>query len=126
MTTVTIVVSLEFAQLPRQIDCIPEEHAIKILAPNRADQSFNERMRNWDVRNWLDLFDLDHAQVGKPTVETKQRIVVGAQMPRKRPSGDYLVEHPANRHAAQVSALNAEADDPAREHVHHHHDPVAA
>jgi len=34
--------------------------------------------------------------------------------------------HPANRHAAEVSALNAEADDPAREHVHHHHDPVAA
>ena len=46
MTTVTVVIILEFAQLPRQIDCIPEEHAIKTLAPNRADQSFNELMRN--------------------------------------------------------------------------------
>jgi hypothetical protein len=25
-----------------------------------------------------------------------------------------------------ISALNAKADDPACEHVHHHHDPVAA
>ena len=126
MTTVNVVIRFEFAQFPRQIDCIPEELSIKNLAPNCADQSFNERMRNWNVGNRLDLFDLEHAQVGQPAVETKQRIVVGAQMPRKRPSGDYLVEHPANRHAAQVSALNAEAEDAAREHVHHHHDPVAA
>ena len=55
MTTATIVVSLEFAQLVRQIDCIPEKHAIKMLAPYGADQSFNERMRNRDVRNRLDL-----------------------------------------------------------------------
>ena len=60
MTTATIVVSLEFAQLARQIDCIPEEQAIKNLAPHRADQSFNERMRNRDVRNGLDLIDLEH------------------------------------------------------------------
>ena len=47
-------------------------------------------------------------------------------MPRKRLSGDDLVEHPTNRHATEISALNAKADDPACEHVHHHHDPVAA
>src|SRR5213080_2501136 len=35
-------------------------------------------------------------------------------------------EHPTKRHATEVSALNAKADDPACEHVHHHHDPVAA
>ena len=47
-------------------------------------------------------------------------------MPRKRLPGDDLGEHPTNRHATGVSALNAKADDPACEHVHHHHDPVAA
>ena len=62
MTTVTVVVSLEFAQLPRQIDCIPEKHAIKMLAPNRADQSFNVRMRNGDVRNRLDLSNFPPCQ----------------------------------------------------------------
>src|ERR1700716_3920762 len=59
-------------------------------------------------------------------METKQWVVVGTQVPRKRLSGDDLVEHPANRGATGISALNAKAGDPACEHVHHHHDPVAA
>ena len=96
MTTVTVVVSLEFAQLPRQIDCIPEKHAIKMLAPNGADQSFNERMRNRDVRNRLDLSNFDHAQVGQPTVETKQRIVVATQVFRSGLAGRGVIEHPAH------------------------------
>src|SRR5436190_7112808 len=52
--------------------------------------------------------------------------MVGTQVPRKRLSGDDLVEHPANRGATGISALNAKANDPACEHVHHHHDPMAA
>ena len=52
--------------------------------------------------------------------------MVGTQVPRKRLSGDDLDEHPTNRHATELSTLNAKADDPACEHVHHHHDPVAA
>ena len=47
-------------------------------------------------------------------------------MSRKRLSGDDMGEHPTKRYATEVSALNAKADDPACEHVHHHHDPVAA
>src|SRR6266536_1747205 len=52
--------------------------------------------------------------------------MVGTQVPRKRLSGDDLVEHPANRGATGISALNAKANDPTCEHVHHHHDPMAA
>src|SRR5262252_3313274 len=59
-------------------------------------------------------------------METKQWVVVGTQVPRKRLSGDDLVEHTANRGATEISALNAKANDPTREHVHHHHDPMAA
>ena len=47
-------------------------------------------------------------------------------MPRKRLSGDDLAEHSANRGATGISALNAKANDPTCEHVHHHHDPMAA
>src|SRR6266516_5282476 len=78
------------------------------------------------VPDRLDLFDLEYAQVGEPTMEIEYRIVVGTQVPRKRLSGDYLGQHSTNRHATELSALNAKADDPACEHVHHHHDPVAA
>src|SRR5262249_48724410 len=59
-------------------------------------------------------------------METKQWVVVGTQVPRKRLSRDDLIEHPANRGATEISALNAKANDPTREHVHHHHDPMAA
>src|SRR5215470_611529 len=59
-------------------------------------------------------------------METKQWVVVGTQVPRKRLCGDDLVEHPANRRATGLSALNAKTDDPTCEHVHHHHDPMAA
>jgi hypothetical protein len=34
-------------------------------------------------------------------------------------SSDDLVEHPTNRYATGISALNAKTDDPACEHVHH-------
>jgi hypothetical protein len=32
-----IVIVLLFAQLARQVDGIPEEHAVKILSPDRPD-----------------------------------------------------------------------------------------
>src|SRR5689334_1498399 len=77
-------------------------------------------------RDRLDLFDLEYTQISEPTIEPKQWVVVGTQLPRKRLSGDNLVEHPANRGATEVGALNAKANDPTCEHVHHHHDPMAA
>src|SRR5215468_3094674 len=52
--------------------------------------------------------------------------MVGTQVLRKRLSSNDLVEHPANRGATEISALNAKANDPAGEHVPHHHDPMAA
>src|SRR5215510_11161415 len=51
--------------------------------------------------------------------------MVATQVLRKRLSGDDLVEHPAKRGATEISALNAKANDPTAEHVHHHHDPMA-
>src|SRR5262249_39763823 len=59
-------------------------------------------------------------------METKQWVVVGTQVPRKRLSRDDLIKHPANRGAIEISALNAKANDPTCEHVHHHHNPMAA
>ena len=68
MASDAIVIDSEFFQLPCQIDGIPEENTIKVLTPNRADQSFNERMENRNVRDRLDLLNPEHAQVREPTV----------------------------------------------------------
>ena len=36
----------ECVHLSRQIDRAPDEDAVQVLAPDRADQTLNERMRN--------------------------------------------------------------------------------
>ncbi len=40
-----IVVFLKITKLPPQIMGVPERYAIEEFPPDRADQSFNERMR---------------------------------------------------------------------------------
>jgi len=57
-------------------------------------------------------------------MESEQRIVVGTEMLRERLSGYCLVEHATDRHAIDVRRLDAEANDAAREMIHHNHDPV--
>jgi hypothetical protein len=81
---VVVVVIAERRQLSHQVDSIPKEHPIEIFAANGADQPFDERMRSWDVRNRLNLLDLDYAQVGEPSMKAKQRIVVCADVFRWR------------------------------------------
>jgi hypothetical protein len=46
-------------------------------------------------------------------------------MLRERLPRSGLVEHATDRHAIDVSRLDANADDPAREQIHNDHDPVA-
>ena len=61
MNAMSVVVIPELVQLPHEINRVPEERAIEILPPDRADQPFDERMGNRGVRHRLDLFDLEHA-----------------------------------------------------------------
>ena len=61
MHAVRVVIISKMAQLAPEVERVPEEHAIEKFTPNRADQSFNERMRNWGVGNRLDLVDLEYA-----------------------------------------------------------------
>jgi hypothetical protein len=52
-------------------------------------------MRTRGVRNRLDFLDPKYPQVGEPTVESKQRVVVGADVLRSWLTGDSVIEHPA-------------------------------
>jgi len=87
MHAMAVVVIPEGFQLSRQIDCVPEEDAVEVLAPDRADQTVNERMRQRCAGDRLDLLDLADPQVGAPAVEAKQRVVVGADVFRWGPAG---------------------------------------
>ncbi len=75
MATACIVIDSELFEFSRQVHRVPEQPTIKVVTPDRPNQAFDERMRNWSVRNRLDLLDLHSTQVGKPTVDSKQRVV---------------------------------------------------
>src|SRR5262249_15429354 len=71
VNAIVIVIISEFFQLSPQVDCVPDQHVVKKLPSYRPDQPFHERMRYRHERDRLDLFDLEYAQVGEPTMETK-------------------------------------------------------
>ena len=64
MHAMAVVVIPEGFQLSRQIGRVPEEDAVQVLAPDRADQTLNERMRHRCVGGrpataWLNIRHTD-------------------------------------------------------------------
>jgi hypothetical protein len=76
MRTMTVVVPLEFEELHLEVSSRPEQSPIQTLAANSADQPFNERMREWHVRHGFDVRHVKDSQIGLPSVEPIQRIMV--------------------------------------------------
>src|SRR4030081_3476827 len=71
VNAIFVVISSEIFQLALQVDCVPDHHVIKKLSSDCFDQPFHQWMGHGYVRARLDLFDLEYAQVGEPTMETK-------------------------------------------------------
>src|SRR3982074_2076559 len=71
VNAIFVVIISERFQLSPQVNCVQDEHWVKKLRWYRPDQPFHERMGHGYVRDRLDLFDLEYAQVGEPTMETK-------------------------------------------------------
>ena len=71
VNAIFIVIISELFQLSPQVDCVPDQHVIKKLSSDCSDQPFHERMGYGYVRDRLDLFDLEYAQIGEPTMEAK-------------------------------------------------------
>ncbi len=75
MNTISIVIFFVQQQLPLRISSSPERYLIEILPADRADQSFDERMRQRDIRYRLDLRHLENPEIGVPKVESEQRVM---------------------------------------------------
>ena len=108
MNAINVVVMPELVQLPLKINRVPEERVIEILAPNRPDQPFNERVRNRGIGHRLDLLDLEYAQVSKSPVESEQRIVISADAFRKGLAGNRVVEHSTHGYSVDVAPVVGE------------------
>ena len=124
MDPVAVVIVLKRIQLPLQIEGIPEQDMIEILAPDGSDQPFDKRMRNGHVGYRFNLLDTQNAQVGPPSVERKQRIVIGAEIPWNTYVRHGSIKHSTERRPIDVPALNRQPDDAPAELIHDHQHPV--
>jgi len=121
-----VVIVREFAELARQVYAVPEEKPIEVFTPNRPNKPFYERVRDRNVRNRFDLFDLKDAQIGEPSMESKKWVVIGTGALGQTLARDCAIEQPAGGDAIDVGGFDTEADDAAAENVHDQHDPMAA
>ena len=122
MRPLTVEVLSEFRQLALKVDGIPEEDLIEMLSPDGTDESLHEGMRQRDVWHCLDLIASENSEVGFPSMEEEQRVVVRAQIVRESRACDRLVEHPAKARTIDITDLHTKPDDPTRVVVHRHHD----
>ena len=75
-----VIVMLELSQLSLQVAGIPEKCVVKILATNGSDQSFYERMGEWNIWNAFYLLDIQDTKVCFPSVVLEEWIVVRAKI----------------------------------------------
>jgi hypothetical protein len=87
-----VVIIPECLELAREVDRVPEELAIEILAADGADQPFDERMRSRLIGYGLDLIDFE--DVGEPAVKAKEWVVIGTEVFWSGLTSNSLIEHP--------------------------------
>ena len=80
MAALMIVEILEVMQFSPQVTSAAEKHMVEILSSDRADESFHERVREWYMGHSLNFSDLEYSKIGLPPMETKQRIIVTADV----------------------------------------------
>ncbi len=68
MTTDMVVILLECFEFSFKIRRIPKGDTVKVLPPNRSNQSLDEGMRYRDIWDGLNLLDPKNSQVGLPSV----------------------------------------------------------
>src|SRR5712691_8282051 len=120
----TVNVPLEIKELISRISGRPEQRAVETFAAYRADQAFDEGMRERRVRHRLDGFHVKDSQIRLPLVESVQRIMVRTEVLRRRLATSCSIEHLAQSHAVNDATVHAKANDAPRPLVHHDEHPV--
>ena len=71
MNPLLVVVLSECIKFSLKVGSIPEKEAIKVLTPNRTNQSFDAWMRRRRIGNALDFLDVKDPKIGLPMVIPK-------------------------------------------------------
>jgi hypothetical protein len=91
-----IVIGGESIQLAMQVEAVPEEGLVEILAPKGSDQPLDERMRARDEGNRLEFLDVEDAQIRPPAMKPEQWVMICTEALGKWLSAPGLVEHAAD------------------------------
>jgi len=119
-----VVIIAKRAQFPLQVQRIPEQRLVEKLSTYRSDQALNEGVAQRHIRHRLDRLDVQYPQAGLPSVISRQRIMIGAEITRKRVSRDHAIEHTAQRQTVHIANVNSKSDDSPAELIHHDRDPM--
>ena len=72
-----IVIGGESIQLAMQVEAVPEEGMVEILAPKGSDEPLDERMRARHERNRLEFLNSEDAQIRPPAMKAEQGVMIG-------------------------------------------------
>src|SRR5512143_3043646 len=72
------VIDGESIQLAMQVEAVPEEGAVEVLAPKGSDQPLDERMRPRHEGDRLQFLDVEDSQIPRPAMKPKQGVMIGS------------------------------------------------
>ena len=64
-----VVIGSELIQLAMQIEAVPEEGVVEILAPKRSDQPLDEWMRARREGDGFEFLDVENSQIRAPAMK---------------------------------------------------------
>ena len=74
-----VVIGGESIQLAMQVEAVPEEGLVEILAPKGSDQPLDERMRARHEGDGLEFLDFEDAQIRPPAMKPEQWVMIGTE-----------------------------------------------
>ena len=93
-----------------QVEAVPEEALVEILAPKGSDQPLDERMRARHKGNRLKFLDVEDAQIRPPAMKAEQSMMIGTEALGKWLSAPGSVEHAADADAVDMRGFDTESE----------------
>ena len=121
-----VVVGLELGQLPAQVTGIPEQQVVEKFSPHGSDQPFHKWVGQRHIRHGLEFVNFQNPKVRRPAVGVEHRIVIGTERSGNALPVNGRVKHPADVGPGDGAAMDAGANEAARELIHDDEYPVAA
>ena len=121
-----VVVRLELGQPSFQVTGIPEQQVVEKFSPHGSDQPFHKWVGQRHIRHGLDFVNFQNPKVRRPAVCFENRIVIRTEMSGNALPVNGRVKHPADVGPGDGAAMNAGANEAARELIHDDEYPVAA